>query len=51
MSNYHKVDKSEEFITDGKTLITEVESDKYLKQAREQRLFKMQQNETRQRWS
>ena len=43
MSNYHKVDKGELFIEQGMTLITEVESEKYLRQAAKQR--KITQNE------
>jgi len=31
MGNHHHVDKSEEFINEGMTLITEVESEKWLK--------------------
>ena len=33
MGNYHKVDKGEFFIEEGMTLITEVDSDKYLDMA------------------
>jgi len=31
MGNHHKVDKSQEFIDEGMTLITEVESEKWMK--------------------
>lgn len=35
MGNHHHVDKSEEFINEGMTLITEVESEKWLKMHQE----------------
>ena len=37
MGNYHKVDKGELFIQEGMTLITEVDSDKYLDMAARRR--------------
>ncbi len=37
MGNYHKVDKGEFFIEEGMTLITEVDSDKYLTKAQKRR--------------
>ena len=40
MGNYHKVDKGELFIQEGMTLITEVDSDKYLDMASRQRRAK-----------
>jgi hypothetical protein len=40
MGNYHKVDKGELFIKEGMTLITEVESEKYLKMAEKRRQIK-----------
>jgi hypothetical protein len=45
------VDKSQEFILDGMTLITEVESEKHLKKVREDRLKEQQAKELRDRWS
>jgi len=43
MGNHHQVDKGELFIEQGMTLITEVESEKYLRKASRQR--KSTQNE------
>ena len=43
MGNHHQVDKGELFIGQGMTLITEVESEKYLRKASKQR--KITQNE------
>jgi len=43
MGNHHQVDKGELFIEHGMTLITEVESEKYLRKASKQR--KIAQNE------
>jgi len=40
MGNYHKVDKGEFFIEEGITLITEVDSDKYLDMAARRRRAK-----------
>lgn len=40
MGNYHKVDKSHEFIEEGMTLITETDSDRYLDAAARQRRAK-----------
>jgi|TARA_B100000925_G_C21990864_1_gene466773 hypothetical protein len=40
MGNYHKVDKGELFIQEGMTLITEVDSDKYLDMASRRRRAK-----------
>ena len=40
MGNYHKVDKGEFFIEEGMTLITEVDSDKYLDMAAKRRRAK-----------
>ena len=40
MGNYHKVDKGEFFIEEGMTLITEVDSDKYLDMAARRRRAK-----------
>jgi len=38
MGNYHKVDKGELFIEEGMTLITEVDSDKYLNMAKKRKI-------------
>ena len=43
MGNHHQVDKGDLFIKRGMTLITEVESEKYLRKASKQR--KITQNE------
>jgi len=43
MGNHHHVDKGELFIEQGMTLITEIESEKYLRKASKQR--KISQNE------
>lgn len=43
MGNYHKVDKGELFIQEGMTLITEVDSDKYLDMATRKRLAKQKE--------
>ena len=43
MGNHHQVDKGNLFIESGMTLITEVESEKYLRKASKQR--KIAQNE------
>ena len=43
MGNHHQVDKGNLFIESGMTLITEVESEKYLRKASKQR--KITQNE------
>tara|TARA_B100000035_G_C20621444_1_gene388316 strand:- start:92 stop:268 length:177 start_codon:yes stop_codon:yes gene_type:complete len=43
MGNYHKVDKGELFIKEGMTLITEVDSDKYLDMATRKRLAKQKE--------
>lgn len=43
MGNYHKVDKGELFIQEGMTLITEVDSDKYLDIATRKRLAKQKE--------
>jgi len=40
MGNYHKVDKGEFFIEEGMTLITEVDSDKYLNMSEKRRRAK-----------
>lgn len=40
MGNYHKVDKGELFIEEGMTLITEVDSDKYLNISKKRRVTK-----------
>lgn len=45
------IDKSNHFIEDGMTLITEVESEKHLKDAREQRARKQKVQELHDRWS
>ena len=45
------VDKSKSFIEDGMTLITEVESEKYLKKARENRAREQKSQEMIDRWS
>ena len=45
------VDKSNSFIHDGMTLITEVESEKYLKKAKEQRIREQKIKEMHDRWS
>jgi hypothetical protein len=37
MGNYHKVDKGDLFIDEGMTLITEVDSDKYLSMSEKRR--------------
>jgi len=37
MGNHHKVDKSQSFIDEGMTLITETDSDRYLDAAARQR--------------
>ncbi len=38
MGNYHKVDKGELFIEEGMTLITEVDSDKYLNRSKNRKI-------------
>jgi len=43
MGNYHKVDKGELFIQEGMTLITEVDSDKYLDLATRKRRTKQKE--------
>ena len=43
MGNYHKVDKGELFIEEGMTLITEVDSDKYLALAEKRRRAKQKE--------
>jgi len=43
MGNYHKVDKGEIFIEEGMTLITEVDSDKYLDMAARKRRAKQKE--------
>jgi len=43
MGNYHKVDKGEFFIEEGMTLITEVDSDKYLDMAARRRRAKQKE--------
>ena len=43
MGNYHKVDKGEFFIEEGMTLITEVDSDKYLNMAARRRRAKQKE--------
>ena len=45
------IDKSNNFIADGMTLITEIESEKHLKKAREQRAKKQKDQELYDRWS
>ena len=40
MGNYHKVDKGEFFVEEGMTLITEVDSDKYLNMSEKRRRAK-----------
>tara|TARA_R100001463_G_scaffold120052_1_gene176026 strand:- start:75 stop:242 length:168 start_codon:yes stop_codon:yes gene_type:complete len=45
------VDKSNSFIETGMTLITEVDSEKYLKKAKEQRAREHKIQEVRDRWS
>ena len=45
------VDKSNSFIQDGMTLITEVESEKYLKKAKEHRIREQKIKEMHDRWS
>lgn len=40
MGNHHQVDKSQEFVDQGMTLITETDSDKYLKKAGKMKSFK-----------
>jgi len=40
MGNHHKVDKGQNFIDEGMTLITETDADRYLELARKQRLAK-----------
>lgn len=45
------VDKSEEFIKNGMTLITEVDSDKYLKMAADQKKEDAKRQDLRDRWS
>jgi hypothetical protein len=40
MGNYHKVDKGDLFIDEGMTLITEVDSDKYLNMSKKRRSVK-----------
>lgn len=45
------VDKSNLFIENGMTLITEVESEKHLKKVRENRLKEQQARELHDRWS
>lgn len=43
MGNYHKVDKGELFIQEGMTLITEVDSDRYLDLAARKRHTKQKE--------
>ena len=43
MGNYHRVDKGEFFIEEGMTLITEVDSDKYLDMAAKRRRAKQKE--------
>jgi len=43
MGNYHKVDKGELFIQEGMTLITEVDSDKYLDMSARKRRAKQKE--------
>ena len=45
------VNKSKFFIEDGMTLITEVESEKYLKKAKEERVREQKTQEMLDRWS
>ena len=45
------VDKSNSFIVDGMTLITEVDSERHLKKARELRLKAQKDRELIDRWS
>ncbi len=45
------VDKSNAFIENGMTLITEVDSEKYLKKAKEQRARQQKIEEARERWT
>jgi hypothetical protein len=45
------VDKSDSFIQNGMTLITEVESEKYLKKVREQRAMEQKLQVVHDRWS
>lgn len=45
------VDKSDLFIQDGMTLITEVDSEKYLKKVREKRAMEQKLQEIHDRWS
>lgn len=45
------VDKSNSFIEDGMTLITEVESEKHLKKVREKRVREQKSQEMLDRWS
>lgn len=44
MGNYHKVDKGEFFIEEGKTLITETDSDRYLDVAAKRRRAKKKED-------
>jgi hypothetical protein len=45
------VDKSNSFIQDGMTLITEVDSEKYLKKVKEKRAMEQKLQEVHDRWS
>ena len=45
------VDKSDLFIQDGMTLITEVESEKHLKKVREKRALEQKFQEVQERWT
>ena len=45
MGNYRQVDKGEIFVESGMTLITEVESDKYLEKAKKNRKITENENE------
>ena len=46
MGNHHKVDKSQGFIDEGMTLITETDSDKYLNMAAKRNRNKKKKNYT-----
>jgi len=45
------VDKSNSFVQDGMTLITEVDSEKYLKTVKEKRAMEQKLQEVHDRWS
>lgn len=45
------VDKSEDFIKQGMTLITEIDSEKYLKMASERKKEEEKRQELRDRWA